>query len=110
LECIFARGDRKLARVIERAYRLGACFDAWTERFKYDEWMQAFKDTGVDQNEYLCEQSEQAELPFEFIDCGVSREYLLAERKKAYAEECTEGCGKGCKGCGINREFKNCNS
>lgn len=103
LEGIFARGDRALAPVLVRAYQLGACFDGWTEHFKYDVWKQALADCGVDERKYLDAQPLDAPLPWEFIDCGVTRRYLLAEREKAYAAQPTPSCNKGCRGCGCQK-------
>ena len=100
LEGIFARGDRALAKVIERAYRLGACFDGWTEHFKYDVWCQALADCAVDKETYLGAQPTDKPLCWEFIDCGVTRRYLLRERERAYRNQTTPSCNKGCQGCG----------
>ncbi len=100
LEGIFARGDRRLAKVIEYAYRHGACFDGWTEHFKYDVWKEAIAACGIDERVYLDSQPLDKPLPWEFIDCGVTRGYLLRERERAYRNEATPSCLKGCQGCG----------
>lgn len=100
LEGIFARGDRKLAPVIERAYRMGACFDGWTEHFKYDVWKEALRECGIDERVYLDAQPLDKPLAWEFVDCGVSRRYLLRERERAYQNQTTPSCNKGCQGCG----------
>lgn len=100
LEGVFARGDRRLARVIERAYRLGACFDGWTEHFRYDVWKRAMVDCGIEPRTYLDAQPLDVPLAWEFIDCGVTRRYLLRERQRAYENTTTPGCNKGCQGCG----------
>ena len=100
LEAIFARGDRALAPLIELAYKKGAMFDSWTEYFKYDIWEKAMEELHIDKQKYLGEQPLDKPLPWEFIDIGVSRSFLLREREKAYRAECTPGCDKGCQGCG----------
>ena len=100
LEAIFARGDRALAPLIELAYRKGAMFDSWTEHFRYEIWQEAMDELGIDKDKYLGAQSLDKPLPWEFIDIGVSRAFLLREREKAYRAECTPGCDKGCQGCG----------
>ena len=100
MEGIFARGDRRLAPVIERAYRLGACFDGWTERFRYDLWQQALAECGVDPHDYLDAFDPEAPLAWEFIDSGVRRDYLLAERRRAYDAQPTPSCNKQCHACG----------
>ncbi len=100
LEAIFARGDRALAPLIELAYRKGAMFDSWTEHFRYDIWEEAMTELGIDRAKYLGAQPLDKPLPWEFIDIGVSRSFLLREREKAYRAECTLGCDKDCQGCG----------
>ncbi len=100
LEAIFARGDRALAPLIELAYKKGAMFDSWTEHFKYDIWEEAMAELHIDKQKYLGAQPLDKPLPWEFIDIGVTRAFLLREREKAYRAECTLGCDKGCQGCG----------
>ncbi|MBO4535358.1 MAG: TIGR03960 family B12-binding radical SAM protein, partial [Clostridia bacterium] len=108
MEAIFARGDQRLAEVLVRAHELGCRFDGWTEHFRYDLWCQALQDCGVDKRVYLDEQPLDKELCWEFIDCGVTRRYLLAEREKAHQAIATTSCNKGCKGCGCQRQIQ-CN-
>ena len=100
LEAIFARGDRDLADLIELAYKKGAMFDSWTEHFHYEIWEEAMAELKIDKGRYLGAQSLDKPLPWEFIDIGVTRKYLLREREKAYRAETTKGCDKGCQGCG----------
>ena len=107
LEAIFARGDRALAPLILRAYQKGAIFDSWTEYFHYDVWEEAMKELEIDKEKYLGAQPLDKPLPWDFIDIGVSRAFLLREREKAYRAECTAGCDKGCQGCGAMR-FASC--
>ncbi len=82
LEGIFARGDRKLAKVIERAWELGARLDAWSEHFKFDLWQKAFADTLIDPLEYLKARDKTAALPWDYIETGVSKEVLLSKAIK----------------------------
>ena len=101
LEGVMARGDRRVGRVIEEAYRLGCLFDSWTESFCSDLWMQAFENTGVDIAFYnLRERKEDELFPWDFIDIGVSRKFLYREWERAMAEEVTPNCRMQCSGCG----------
>ena len=105
LEGVFARGDRKISRVIEYAYRNGACFDAWNEFFRPEIWDMAFTACGVDPDFYTLRKRELDEiLPWDFIDTGVSRRFLENEWKKATGEmTVTPNCRKSCSGCGCTR-------
>lgn len=101
LEGVMARGDRKVGRVIEEAYRLGCLFDSWTECFRNDLWMQAFENTGVDIDFYNLRQRGDDELfPWDFIDIGVSRRFLRREWERAIKGEITPNCRMQCSGCG----------
>ena len=101
IEGIFARGDRKLSASIEYAYNHGAVFDAWTETFSYEGWMTAFKETSVDYEDYIYRVRDDDEaFPWDFIDCGVRKEYLLNEWKKAAEASVTPNCREKCAGCG----------
>ncbi len=104
LEGVFARGDRRTARVLERAYELGCIFDAWTEFFDYAKWEQAFADTGISMDFYNTrERSLEEILPWDFIDCGVSKEFLKRELSNAKAETVTPNCSMKCSGCGAGQ-------
>ncbi|HJA12230.1 MAG TPA: TIGR03960 family B12-binding radical SAM protein [Candidatus Mediterraneibacter merdipullorum] len=101
LEGVMARGDRRVAKVIERAYRLGCLFDSWTESFHNDLWMQAFADTGVDIAFYTQrERKEDERFPWDFIDIGVTRSFLWREWKRAQEGIVTPNCRESCSGCG----------
>jgi len=101
LEGILARGDRKLCRVLLAAYENGCLYDSWSESFKYDMWMKAFKDTGVDPDFYtLRERSTDEILPWDFIDAGVSKQFLIREWARAKDGIVTPNCRQGCSGCG----------
>lgn len=103
LEAVFARGDRNLAKVIVKAYQNGCILDGWSEYFNFNKWLQAFEDCGIDLDFYLREKSEEEILPWDFINAGVSKKYLLKEKKNAYAQAITKDCRKGCNGCGANK-------
>ena len=103
LEAVMARGGRRLAPVIKEAALNGARLDGWDEYFRYDIWLDAFKKCGVDPNFYTIRgYGEDELLPWESIDVGVSKKFLLRERKRAYAETVTPDCREGCAGCGAN--------
>ncbi len=101
LEGIFARGDRKLSKSIYDAYKKGCVYDAWSEYFKNDIWLQVFEENGVDISFYTSrERSEDEIFPWDFIDIGVTKNFLLREYKKAKDEKETINCKQGCSGCG----------
>ena len=102
LEGVFARGDRRTGKVIEEAYRLGCLYDSWTETFDNDKWMQAFENTGIDIGFYnLRERSLDEKFPWDFIDTGVTKEFLIQEWKRAMNGEVTPNCRQRCSGCGV---------
>lgn len=111
LEAIFARGDRKVCRLLEHAYHLGCKFDGWTEYFKPQLWEQTFAETETDLDFYAYRERDYEEiLPWDIIDPLISREFLIRENEKAKAAQVTPDCRRGCAGCGINRYatcFKN---
>ena len=101
LEGVMARGDRRIAPVIEEAYRLGCLFDSWTETFRNDLWMKAFENTDVDISFYNQREREKDEIfPWDFIDIGVSRQFLYREWERAMNETVTPNCRDKCSGCG----------
>ena len=101
LEGVMARGDRKVAAVIEEAYRNGALYDSWSESFKNDVWMKAFETCGVDPDFYtLRERSLDEVFPWEFIDAGVTKEFLKREWNQAMNETVTPNCRQKCSACG----------
>ncbi len=108
IEGVFARGDRKLADVIERAYANGAKMDGWTEHFKYDVWMQALSDCGIEATQYTGAWNVEQKLPWSFIDSGVTEKYFLREKELSEQGIATESCNKGCKGCGF-KKLGSCN-
>ena len=101
LEGVMARGDRRVGKVIEEAYRLGCLFDSWTETFRNDLWMQAFDNTRVDIDFYNQRMRGKDEIfPWDFIDIGVSRSFLRREWEHAMNETVTPNCREKCSGCG----------
>ena len=107
LEAVFARGDRRLGPVIERAVALGAKMDGWDEYFRYDLWMEAFRQCGVDPDFYTVRGFGENELLcWDHIDVGVGKRFLKLERKRAYEGRITPDCREGCAGCGANRLLK----
>ena len=107
LEAVMARGDRRLGPVIEAAVRNGARLDGWDEYFRYDLWMSAFQECGVDPNFYTVRGYGETELlPWQHLDVGCSKAFLLKERHRAYAEQVTPDCRHGCAGCGANQLLK----
>ena len=104
LEGFLARGDRRASEVILKAYEKGALYDAWSESFRYDIWKEAFAETGIDIEFYtLRERSTDEILPRDFIDAGVTKEFLIREWKQAKGEVVTPNCRQKCAGCGARR-------
>jgi len=104
LEAVFARGNRLLAPVILEAHKAGIKFDAWDEFFDLSKWLECFNACGVSPDFYATREIPEDEiLPWDFIDCGVSKAFLLKERHKAYNESSTRSCMEGCNGCGANK-------
>lgn len=101
LEGVLARGDRRVGPVIEEAYKNGAIFDSWSEFFKNEIWMDAFKTCGVDIDFYTTRERSLDELfPWDFIDAGVTKEFLKREWQQALNGEVTPNCRQKCSGCG----------
>ena len=104
LEAVFARGDRRLGPVIETAVRSGARLDGWDEYFNYAKWYAAFRECGIEESFYTTRgYGEDELLPWDPIDVGVSKKFLLRERRRAYEGIVTPDCRHGCAGCGANK-------
>ena len=104
IEAVLARGDRRLAPAIVAAVEDGAIFDAWDEYFDYERWLRAFESAGIDPDFYTVRGFGETEvLPWDIIDAGVTKEFLLRERHKAYEEKTTPSCAEHCNGCGANK-------
>ena len=103
IEAVFARGDRRLSRALLLAAEENMMFDAWDEHFSYERWMDVFARTGIDPAFYANRRFEDDEwLPWDIIDIGVTKAYLLRERDRAYRAETTPSCAEQCNGCGAN--------
>lgn len=104
LEGVLARGDRKVGNVILNVYNKGAIFDSWSEYFDNEKWMDAFEECKVSMDFYTTrERSTEEIFPWDFIDCGVTKEFLKREWEKAQREEISQNCRKQCQGCGAAR-------
>ena len=100
LEGVLARGDRRLSKVILSAYKKGCIYDAWSEFYKHEAWLESFKECDVDPDFYMYRERKDDELfPWDFIDCGVTKAHLLREWKKAQAGIVTDNCRSKCSGC-----------
>ena len=104
IEAVLARGDRRLGKALALACREGFCFDAWDECFDYDKWISVIERAGLDPAFYANRAFGLDEvLPWDIIDCGVTKEFLRRERDRAYGEITTPSCREKCSGCGANK-------
>lgn len=104
MEGILARGDRRLCEPILKAYQKGCIFDAWGEYYKHDVWMETFAECGIDTSFYTTRQRSLDEIfPWDFIDCGVTKEFLKREWCNALEESVTKNCKEQCNACGAAR-------
>ncbi len=104
LEGVFARGDRRLSRLLLRAYEKGCLFDSWTESFDNERWMEAFEETKTDLLFYTTRSRKKEEIfPWDFVDSGVTKKFLYQEWEKAQKEIITPNCRQKCQGCGAGR-------
>jgi radical SAM family uncharacterized protein/radical SAM-linked protein len=102
LEGLFSRGDEKTGALLETAYQKGCRFDGWGEILRFDLWQEAIKETGIDPEYYLRERCTTEILPWDNIDCGVSREFLIQERNRSLESAATEDCRyASCQNCGV---------
>ncbi len=104
LEAVFARGDRRLSAALLKAAEKGMKFDAWSECFDFEKWKDVFEECGISPDYYATRGFGLDEvLPWDIIDCGVTKDFLLRERCKAYNGETTKNCREQCNGCGANK-------
>ena len=104
LEACFARGDRKMGKVLLRAFEKGCILDGWGELFNYEAWREAFAETGIDPAFYAFRRREKDEiLPWDHLDGGVTKEFLWREKEMADQAATTKDCRQGCNGCGLQR-------
>ncbi|HAJ27089.1 MAG TPA: TIGR03960 family radical SAM protein, partial [Syntrophus sp. (in: bacteria)] len=102
LEGLFSRGDESLGPLIETAYRLGCRFDGWSDQFRNDHWENAIAQLGIEPAAFLCERPAETPFPWDHIDCGLDRQFLLEEAQKAHNETLTADCRlDGCYQCGV---------
>lgn len=101
LEGVLARGDRRLSKIVYDAYKAGCIYDSWSEHFKYDLWMKAFEDNNMDPLFYTSRERDFEEiLPWDFIEVGVTKKFLIREYERAVSEKITPNCRQACSGCG----------
>ena len=104
LEACFARGDRRMGRVLKRAFEKGCLLDGWDECFRNDLWLESFDECGLDPAFYAYRVREKDEiLPWDFVDAGVTKEFLWREKEKSEQAAVTRDCRLGCNGCGLQR-------
>jgi len=104
LEAVFARGDRRLSAALLEAHRRGVKFCAWEEFFDYHKWMEILADCGIEPSWWADREfAEDEVLPWDVIDCGVDKAFLLRERHNAYCSKTNKNCAEGCTGCGANK-------
>ena len=104
LEACFARGDRRMGRVLKRAFEKGCLLDGWDECFRNDLWLESFDECGLDPAFYAYRVREKDEiLPWDFVDAGVTKEFLWREKEKSEQAAVTKDCRLGCNGCGLQR-------
>ena len=104
LEACFARGDRRMGAVLKRAWEKGCILDGWNETFRFNTWMDAFRECGIDPAFYANrERTKEEVLPWDHLDCGVTKAFLWREKEKSERAETTKDCRKGCNGCGLQR-------
>jgi radical SAM family uncharacterized protein len=103
LEAVFARGDRRLSKSLIKAWENGCRFDGWYDMFDFNKWMNAFEETNTDPDFFALRQRDIKEvLPWDFIDIGVNKEYLISEYEKAISVATTPDCRQRCTNCGVN--------
>lgn len=104
LEAVFARGDRRLGKALVKAFEHGCKFDGWDEYFSLQKWLEVFEECGIDPAFYASRRREYDEiLPWDHLDYGVSKEFLIREHQKALRSETTPNCRQKCAGCGANK-------
>jgi radical SAM family uncharacterized protein len=106
LEGVFARGDRKISKVLEKAWSIGCKFDGWDDKFKFESWMEAFSELNIDPDFYTVRKRDFNEiLPWDFIDSGVKKEFLIREKQNSSKKITTTDCREQCWNCGVNTQI-----
>lgn len=109
IEAVFARGDRRLSKALLRAFEKGMKFDGWGEHFKFEKWMEVFDEVGLDPDFYAARKRDYNEiLPWDHIDIGVTKEFLIRENEKAKEGKLTPSCRDKCSYCGLNNYLGEC--
>ena len=109
LEAVLAKGDERLSLALIKAYENGCVFDSWNEYFKFDEWVDALKECDIDAQDYASRpMSYEDKLPWDNIDIGVTKEFLINENEKAKKEMTTPDCKSQCSACGISAKYGRC--
>jgi radical SAM superfamily enzyme YgiQ (UPF0313 family) len=108
LEGIVARGDEKIGELVELAFKKGAKFDGWRDYFNLNIWKNAMEELEINPLDYTGERDTESQLPWDFIETGISREFYLRELKKAEEASLTKDCRDGCENCGINKIIEKC--
>ena len=104
LEAVFAKGNRRLSRVLVEAYKSGCCFDGWAEHFKFDTWVECFKKCGIDMAFFANRPIPLEEItPWEHFSYGVDKRFLIEEYQRAQRAQTTMPCNRKCSGCGANK-------
>ena len=99
-----ARGGRTVGPALYQAYKNGACFDAWTECFNWQRYKDAFDQFGIDVDQIVAQKEEDEVLPWDMIDIGVTKQYLLLEKHRAQQGVATPSCTQKCNGCGLKKQ------
>ncbi|MEN8264888.1 MAG: TIGR03960 family B12-binding radical SAM protein [Nitrospirota bacterium] len=108
MEAVFSRADKKCSELLLKAWELGCRFDAWSEHFNFDKWIEASEKTGINLHEYASRNFDlDDELPWDFIDTGITKGFLKSEYKKAMNEKTTPDCRESCYGCGLECKDRN---
>lgn len=107
IEAVMSRGDRRISYAIETAYKNGCRLEGWSEMFNYECWINALETNGIDINKYTGSFPEDYIFPYDHLDMGIDKNYLLSEKFKAYQAETTKDCRKGCNNCGLIDICKN---
>lgn len=101
IEGVLSRGDRRLSQAIYNSWKAGSRFDSWGDFFRYDRWMKAFDDAGIDHEFYLRTRDDDELLPWDLVDNGILKKFLRREKRKAYQEATVIDCRDGCLACGV---------
>ncbi|OQY08934.1 MAG: B12-binding domain-containing radical SAM protein [Fusobacteriia bacterium 4572_132] len=105
LEGFLSRGDERIGELVKKAWEKGAKFDGWKDHFKFDKWIEALEELEIKEEDYLGKREINKELPWEIIDSGIKKEFLISELDRAKELALTQDCREGCTGCGICQHY-----